>query len=162
MSIFDLFTRRRTTGSPALRRSVQQYQSASSPAGLHALYRQLLDSTLVIMLNQQAGGVKNGALVTPRTGARLEFVTSINRESNTRVAPVFTDIESFTACFAMNAGSKRDTIIPHVLMRARDLLPILATSGMGMELRTDQTTMHIDGEVVGILSQGRIPQGRQR
>ncbi len=155
MGIFDRF-RHPLAGSPALTQAVQAYCKYPMPERLRGLYRYLRDGTVLLVLNQEALGVMHGALLTPTTGARVEFATTRVRDTGERVIPAFTDKSAFRSYFT--GANRQENTVPHVAMRVTDLLPILVADSMGIELCAGTERVVIGSAAVRMLAQGKLPE----
>jgi hypothetical protein len=155
VGFFDRIFVKRAAGNPALGHAVQAYQQSSSVATHRALFRELQNSTLLLLLNQEAKGVKPGALINPHTGASVEFLTSVDRETNGRVLPVFTDEAALKAWTATNRQSSIK--FPYVAMRAKDLFPILTRTAIDVCLIATGGTVTLQIETIRTLAKGNLP-----
>lgn len=155
MGFFDRLFTKHATGNPTLASAVKAYQQSTSIATHRALFRELQKSTLLLLLNQEAQGLKPGALINPRTGATVEFLTTLDRKTNGRVLPVFTDEAALKEWTATNRRSS--VKFPYIAMRARDLFPILTSAAIDVCLIAAGGTVILKMETIRTLAKGNLP-----
>ena len=152
MGLFDFLRPRTTRGTPALAPVVRACVTSPTPVALDRLYRQLRDSPVLVMLNQRVPGLPNGALLTPQSGVRVEFVTTQERRTGARVVPVFTDEAVLMARFTPHAGARGDAL-PYVGLRGRHLLAVIGD--LGLALYAGDTPLYLDAATVQRLASRR-------
>lgn len=150
MGLFDFFRPRTTRGTPSLVPFVRACVERGTPTEQQRLYRMLLSHPVLVMLNQRVPGLPVGALLNPKSGVRVEFVTTLHPVTGARVVPVFTDEATLMARFTPHAATQRGTI-PYVGFLGRDLLPLLGSHGI--ELFSGSHAYYLDADSLkGLMS----------
>ncbi len=148
MGLFGLFRKRTTRGTPALAPMVQACIKSPAPAALQRCYEKLLGAEVLVMINQRVPGLPNGALLTPRSGVRVEFVTAVYPVTGARIVPVFSDATTLMTHFTPHPETQRDTI-PYIGMRGRDLLAVVG--GHGIALYAAKEAFYISADTIHTL-----------